>query len=117
MTQLAEKHRNEEVEAKAQAARDTGKLVEQQNTGREESEGQKSPSPGTEAETTDLIEQGGADSQKTSTQLKHQRPQERIVLQKKTKASKTSLDPITLTKGDLHGIGETVRNVTAEAFQ
>jgi len=36
---------------------------------------------------------------------------------KKTKASKTSFDPITLTEGDLHDIGETVRDVTMEALQ
>jgi len=36
---------------------------------------------------------------------------------KKSKASKTSFDLITLTKGDLHDIGEMVCNVTAEALQ
>lgn len=36
---------------------------------------------------------------------------------KKSKASKTSLDPITLTEGDLHDIGDKVWDVTAEALQ
>ena len=36
---------------------------------------------------------------------------------KKSKASKTSFDPITLTKGDLLDIGETVCDVTVEALQ
>ncbi len=44
-------------------------------------------------------------------------PREQVGPRKKTKASKTSLDPITLTEGDLHDIGETVRDVTAEALQ
>lgn len=37
--------------------------------------------------------------------------------QKKSKVAKTSFDPITLTKVSLHDIGETVREVTAEALQ
>jgi len=36
---------------------------------------------------------------------------------KKSKVTKTSLDPITLTKGNLHDIGDIVRDVTAEALQ
>lgn len=35
----------------------------------------------------------------------------------KRKASKSSFDPITLTEGDLHDIGKTVRHVTTEALQ
>jgi len=35
----------------------------------------------------------------------------------KSKATKTSLDPITLTEGDLHDIGDIVSNVTTEALQ
>lgn len=34
--------------------------------------------------------------------------------QKKSKASKTSFDLITLTERDLHDIGETVRDITTE---
>jgi len=36
---------------------------------------------------------------------------------KKSKATKTSLDPITLMEGNLHDIGDTVRDVTVEAPQ
>ena len=36
---------------------------------------------------------------------------------KKSKATKTSLDPITLTEGNLYDSGDTVRDVTAEALQ
>ena len=52
-----------------------------------------------------------------STKLKHQQPQEKVVSRKKTKASKASLDPITLTEGNLHDIDEIVRDVTVEALQ
>jgi len=47
-----------------------------------------------------------------------QRPlrQEQVGPIKKTKASKTYFDPITLTEGDLYNIGETVRDVTIEAL-
>jgi len=53
----------------------------------------------------------------TSTQLKHQQPQEKAVSRKKTKASKTSLDPMTLTEGDFHDIRVAVRDVITEALQ
>lgn len=36
---------------------------------------------------------------------------------KKYKANKVSLDPITLTEGDLHDIGDMVQDVTAEELQ
>ena len=38
-------------------------------------------------------------------------------MRKKVKALKFSIDPITLTEGDLYDIGETVRDVTNEALQ
>lgn len=57
------------------------------------------------------------DPQTTSAQLKRSYPQEKAASQKKTKASNTSLDPITPTEGDLHDIRETVRFVTTEALQ
>lgn len=38
-------------------------------------------------------------------------------LRKKSKASKTTFDSITLTKGGLHDIGEMVSNVIMEALQ
>ena len=115
MAQLAEKGIKEEVEAKAQAVRNTVKLAKQQKIGGEAREGQKSPSLETEVETQ--IENGGADPQTKSTQLKHPCPQEKAASRKKNKASKTSLDPITLTEVDLHDIGETVRDVTTKGLQ
>ena len=36
--------------------------------------------------------------------------------QKKSKASKTSFDSITLTEGDLYDVGEMVRDITTEAL-
>lgn len=63
------------------------------------------------------IEEGGANPQTMSTQLKCQRSRKQVWPQKKSKASKTSFNPITLTEEDLHDIGETVCNVTTEALQ
>ena len=57
------------------------------------------------------------DLQVTSAHLKRPREQEKGGLRKKSKATKTSLDPITLTEGNLHEIGDMVRDVTAEALQ
>lgn len=59
MMQLARNCRKEEVAAKAHEACDAVKLVKQQKAGGEEHEGQKSPSPRTEAERE--TEQGGMD--------------------------------------------------------
>ena len=53
----------------------------------------------------------------TSTQLKRPRVTERLGPWKKVKASKLAIDPITLTKGDLYDIGDTVHEVTKEALQ
>ena len=53
----------------------------------------------------------------TSTQLKRPRIAERAGPRKKVKDSKLDIDPITLTKSDLHDIGETVCDVTNEALQ
>ena len=52
-----------------------------------------------------------------STQLKWPHIVERAGPRKKVKASKLAIDPLTLTKGDLHDIGETVRDVTSEGLQ
>ena len=52
------------------------------------------------------------DPQIMSTQLNHQHSTEWMEQRKKVKASNLSIDPITLTEGDLHDIGETVRDVT-----
>jgi len=76
-------------------------------------EGQKSPSHGQETK----LEEGIVDPQTVSTQLKSQHPSECTGPHKKVKASKLSTDPITLAKGDLHNIGETVHDVTSEALQ
>ena len=62
-------------------------------------------------------EEGGADPQTTSTQLKCQCPTERTGPRKKVKASKLSIDQITLTEGGFHDIGETVHDVTTKALQ
>jgi len=67
MVQRVEKSKKDEVEAKAQAACDGVKLAEQQKTGGEEHEGQKPPL--SEAETKELMEQGGVDPQMLSTEL------------------------------------------------
>ena len=76
-------------------------------------EGQKLPSHGQEAE-----EEGrGTDPQTASTQMKRQCPSEWTGPGKKVKASKLSIDPITLIEGDLHNIGEMVHDVTSEALQ
>lgn len=63
------------------------------------------------------IDEGGTDLQIATTQLKHQRPREQVRPRNKSKASKTSFDLITLTKGDLHDVGEMVHEVTTEALQ
>ena len=111
---MAEKKRNEAATTKVEVVRDVVKLAEeQQKAAKEECEGQKSPSPEPKADT----EQGGAEPQTTSTQLKHPCPREQVGPRKKSKASKTSFDPITLTEGDLHDIGKMVRDITAEALQ
>jgi len=52
-----------------------------------------------------------------STQLKRPHTVERVGPRKKVKASKLAIDLITLTEGDLHDIGETIRDVTKEALQ
>lgn len=57
------------------------------------------------------------DLRTTSTQLKRPHTIERVGPRKKVKASKLAIDPITLTKGDLHDICETVRDVNNEALQ
>jgi len=76
-------------------------------------EGQKSRSHGQEAKE----EEGSADPQTKSTQLNRQHLTERTRPRKKAKESKLSIDLITLTDGDLHDIGEMVRDVTSEALQ
>lgn len=62
-------------------------------------------------------EEGSANPQIVSTQLKRQCPSERMGPCKKLKVSKLSIDPIILTEGDLHDISETMCDVTTEALQ
>ena len=57
------------------------------------------------------------DPQTVLMELKRQHPIELVGFRKKVKALKLSIDPITLTEGDLHDIGEIVHDVTSEALQ
>lgn len=49
--------------------------------------------------------------------MKHPRQLEKGGSRNKSKETKTLLDPITLTKGDLYDMGNTIRDVTTEAVQ
>lgn len=69
-----------------------------------------------EAEETET-EKGSTDLGTASPQLKWPCITERSGPRKKVKASKLATDPITLTKGDLHDIGEMVRDITSEVLQ
>lgn len=53
------------------------------------------------------------DLETTPFHAKHNRDPEMVGPQNKSKANKTSLNPITLTEGDLNDIGDTVRDATA----
>lgn len=64
-----------------------------------------------------MEEERSADPQIVSTQLKCQHPSERTRPRKKVKASKFSIDPITLTEDDLHDISKKVLGVTSKALQ
>lgn len=68
----------------------------------------RSPLPETKEETDEQTEQHDVDPQATSTNIKRPREQEKGWSRKKSKATKTSLDPITLTEDDLHNIGDTL---------
>jgi len=57
------------------------------------------------------------DPQQMSAHLKHLRELEKGGPRKKSNVTKTSLDPITLIVGNLHDIGDTVKDVTVEALQ
>ena len=58
-----------------------------------------------------------ANPQETSNHIKRLSDLEKGGSRKKSKATKTSLEPITLTDGDLYDINDTIRDVTAEALQ
>jgi len=59
----------------------------------------------------------GVDLGTTSTHLKRSSATKRSGPQKKVKASKLAIDPITLIEGDLYDIGDTVHEVTKEKHQ
>lgn len=79
-------------------------------------EGQATSSQGQEVEDTET-EKGSVYIGTASTQLKCPHIIERAGPRKKGKPSNFSIDPITLTKGDLHDIEEMVCVVTNEALQ
>ena len=81
-----------------------------------EDEDQAMSSQGQDAEEIETVE-GSVDPGAASTQLKCPCIVEREGPRKKVKASKLAIDPITLTEGDLHDIGEMARDVTNEALQ
>lgn len=70
--------------------------------------GARSPSPKIEEEIDEQIEQHGANLKTALYCIKIPREYEKVGPQKKFKASKTSLDPITLTEGYLNDVGDTV---------
>lgn len=77
----------------------------------------RTPSLETKEDTNEQKEQHSANPQATSTRINRPREKEKGGSKKKSKATKTSLDPITLMRGILHNISDTVRDVTAEALQ
>jgi hypothetical protein len=80
-------------------------------------EGQTTPSQGQEAEEAETEEGRHGPTNRVHTVEAPTPNREEQGPRKKVKASKLSIDPITLTEGDLHDIGETVRDVTNEALQ
>jgi len=74
---------------------------------------QKSPSLQIDEE-EQHSEKGGADPKTTPFRVKLTREQENVGPWKKSKASKSSLDPITLIEGDLNDISDTVWDATVE---
>lgn len=114
MTQLAEK-RKKEVTDKAQVECKATQQTRKKTGGTKQSsrKGMRSPSPKTEWE----IEKHYMDPQETSTRIKCPREMAKGGPRKKSKVTKTSLDPITLIEGNLHDISDTLRDVTVEAIQ
>lgn len=112
---MAEKRKKEAAD-KAYAKREAMKQIGKQTGGIEKGsdKGTRSPSPKTKEE---IDEQHDANPQETFARIKRPRELEKGGSRKKSKATKTSLDPITLTEGDLHDIGDIVGDVTAEALQ
>lgn len=99
--------------------RDATQQTEKQTSGTEQGsdKGMRPPSPETKQETDEKIEQHVADPQVTSARIKHAREQEKGGSRKKSKATRASLELITLTEGDLYDIGDRMWGVTMEALQ
>jgi len=72
----------------------------------------------TEQEVEDINLEGQHVGLQTNSQkLKCLHVPEKPIPKMKMKASKTSIDPITLTEGDLFDNGETVHNVTKDVLE
>lgn len=110
ITQLAEKIRNKKAATEVKVAREATEA-----TTAHEDEGQ-AMSSGYELEEPETTE-GSVDLGASSTQLKWPPIVERSGPRKNVKASKLAIDLITLTKGDLYDISETVHDVTNEVLQ
>jgi len=114
MVQLVKKRKKEAAE-KAQVEQ-IGKEVGKHTGGIEQgsNKGVRSPSPKTEEED---INHHNMDPQDIFTCIKRPRELEKGGSRKKSKATKTLLEPITLREGDLYDISDIVRDVTTEALQ
>lgn len=110
MAQLAEKRKKEVVDkgqVEHKAAQQRGKQIGGTEQGSDK--GARLPSPETKEET----EQQNANPQETSAHIKCPRELEKGGPRKKSKKTKTLLDPITLIEGDMHDISDIVWGVTA----
>lgn len=103
--QLAAKRRKQTKEkAYVEAEQATKEQAKQEECDSDKS--QKSPLP--QMEEDEQSEQGREDLESTPFHVKRHRGQENEGQRKKTKASKLSLDPITLKESDLYDIGDKV---------
>ena len=127
VTQLAKKRRKEIIATEVRVAREAAeKVVEQKKAAKAAQAAEEAtekvdkdramPSQEQEIEKVETAE-ASIDLGTASTQLKCPHMVEHAGSRKKVKASKLSIDPITLIEGDLHDIGETVCDVTNEALQ
>lgn len=109
MQQLVEKWKNEaEEKARAEADLTTKEWEEEHESNRS----QKSPSSQTKEE--EQYEQGGGDQESSPFWVKWNWEKEKEGLQKMSKATMSSLDPITQIEGDLDDIGDKVRDTMVE---
>lgn len=116
--QLLATRRKKEAEEKSRAERATKEQAEEKEEEEEcnSNKIQRSPLPQTEAE-EQQSKQGDGDQESTPFRIKCIWEQENEGSQKKSKASKSSLDPITLTEGELDDIIDKVRDATTELLQ